>query len=74
MIQKYKDIDGDSNVTFYEIGEDFITVWFDGTNRGYTYSYVSAGVANVEQMKALAKTGDGLNAFINRYVKFKYVK
>ena len=38
----------------------------------YTYSYKSAGVENVEQMKKLARQGYGLNSFINKNVKYDY--
>ncbi|WP_199669333.1 hypothetical protein [Coprococcus sp. AF16-5] len=47
-------------------------VLFYGTPRVYRYSYKSAGVENVENMKVLAEQGYGLNSFINRYVKYKY--
>lgn len=73
-MQRYKDIDGDSGVYGYEINDTSITVWFNGTSKPYTYSYLSAGQHNVEQMKKLAQIGDGLNAFINNNVKFKYVR
>lgn len=73
-MQVYKDINHDSGVRGYEIGDTYITVWFDGTARSYTYSYASAGAENVETMKRLAENGDGLNAFINNFVKFKYVR
>lgn len=68
----YKDIDNDSNVTHYKIGSTFITVWFRGTARSYTYSYSKAGQFHVEKMKVLAKNGDGLNSYIMRNVKNLY--
>jgi hypothetical protein len=74
QMQVYKDINNDSGVRGYEIGADYITVWFDGTERSYTYSYASAGSSHVETMKNLAVAGDGLNAYINYNVKFKYVR
>ncbi|WP_312502936.1 hypothetical protein [Lacrimispora sp.] len=70
----YKDINGDSGVSGYEIGNDYIDVQFKGTQKIYRYSNQSAGSRNVETMKMLAKNGDGLNAFINKNVKFLYVK
>ncbi|EKA6055677.1 hypothetical protein P3487_12930 [Vibrio parahaemolyticus] len=73
-MEVYKDIDNDSGVRGYKIGTDYITVWFDGTARPYTYSYASAGSCHVDSMKKLAAAGDGLNAYINRNVKFKYVR
>ncbi len=70
----YKDINGDSGVSGYEIGNDYIDVQFKGAQKIYQYSNQSAGSGNVETMKKLAKSGDGLNAFINKYVKNLYVK
>ena len=71
---KYLDINGDSGVEWYEIGHDSITVWFRNTERAYKYTYLSAGRENVEKMKSLADAGDGLNRFINLYVRDKYEK
>lgn len=70
----YLDINGDSGVSAYEIGEDNIKVKFKGTANFYVYSYTSAGKENVEHMKKLAQSGDGLNSFINLNVKYKYVR
>ncbi len=67
----YKDIDNDSNVTHYEIGENYIRVKFNGTAKIYTYSYFGkAGRLHVDRMKILAKSGDGLNSYIMRNVKY----
>lgn len=71
-MQRYADLNNDSGVIGYEIQATSITVWFDGTARPYTYSYARAGQAHVERMKQLAQSGDGLNAYINNNVKFKY--
>lgn len=71
-MQQYKDIDHDSGVISYDIGDTYIRVWFSGTARSYTYSYSSAGIGHVEEMKKLAIAGEGLNAYINKFVKFKY--
>ena len=71
-MEVYKDINNDSGVRGYEIGNTYIKVWFDGTARSYTYSYHRAGEAHVEKMKQLARKGDGLNAYIMTFVKLKY--
>lgn len=68
----YKDIDGDSSVYAYELGPDYIDVQFERTSKVYRYSYQSAGRDNVERMKVLADAGNGLNAYINEYVKYRY--
>ena len=73
-MERYKDIDNDSGIEAYEIGSDFINVKFHGTPKVYQYSYASAGQQNVETLKALAARGEGLNAFINKNVKYKYVR
>lgn len=72
----YKNLSGQSNVSRYRIGQDFIIVEFktsgkDGSNT-YRYSYASAGQINVEEMKKLAVKGIGLNSFINTIVRKNY--
>ncbi len=62
----YADVDHDSNVEAYQIEPDRITVKFkSGTNQYYEYTYSSAGSSNIEHMKMLAESGDGLNSFIS---------
>lgn len=68
----YRNSGGDSGVDSYEIGDDYITVKFTRTARTYTYSYASAGRTHVEQMKSLARSGSGLNSYINKYVRNLY--
>lgn len=74
MFVYYKNIDGDSNDTAYEIGPNYISVKFFGTNKIYTYTYQSAGAENAENMKKLARAGNGLNSYINNYCKNLYIK
>lgn len=70
-MERYKDLDGDSGISAFENDAESITVKFrDGSV--YQYTYRSAGVINVEEMKYLAIRGRGLNSFINRHVKKKY--
>lgn len=72
-MQHYKDIDNDSGVTGYEYGDDYIRVQFD-SGAVYLYSYQSAGAQNIERMKVLADTGEGLNSFINKTVRKLYAR
>lgn len=72
FLEIYKDINNDSNVTHYEIGETYIRVKFRETAKIYQYSYRKAGRFHVDKMKILARSGNGLNAYINRNVKFLY--
>lgn len=73
-MESYRNSGGDSGVSEYEIGSDYIKIKFSGTARIYTYSYRSAGSNHVEKMKNLARSGSGLNGYVNTYVKFKYVR
>lgn len=69
----YLNLGGNSGVASYEIGEDSITVLFSDHSI-YLYTYSSAGRSNIEEMKILARTGVGLNGFINTNVKYDYSK
>jgi len=71
-MQKYANTNGDSGVDSFEMGDSYITVQFKGTPRTYTYSHNIAGQHHVDKMKELAVSGNGLNAYINYNVKFKY--
>lgn len=68
---KYANCGGDSGITDYEYGEDYIQVSFhDGTV--YVYTTDSTGAENIKQMKRLAQEGEGLNSYINRYARKLY--
>lgn len=73
MMKAYRDLDGDSGVAAYECGPDWICVQFN-TGAVYEYTCSSAGQHNVEAMKRLADSGDGLNAYINTHVRKLYSK
>ncbi len=63
-MKAYRDINGDSGVSAYDYGDDWIKVQF---KYGRTYEYRSSkiGSAHISMMKRLADSGDGLNAYIN---------
>lgn len=67
----YLNLDGDSGVSSYEIGSDYIQVTFS-TGATYLYNYTRPGRQAVEEMKRLAKAGRGLNEYINRSVRSNY--
>lgn len=71
--QPYKSAHGDSGVTRYAIGPDYIIVEFKSSD-GYRYDYQSPGRRKVETMKKLARTGDGLTTFINQQVRDDYAE
>lgn len=72
-MQQYKDINGDSGVAAYEIGPGSITVQFSkgGT---YLYDYSKPGAAHVTEMQRLAQAGNGLNTYINKFVRKDYAQ
>lgn len=65
MMRPYANLSGNSGVTAYESGPDFIRVEFR-SGETYLYTYDSAGPDNVEHMKDLADKGHGLAAFISQ--------
>ena len=70
-MQPYKNSDSLSWISAFEIGEDYIKVYFiDGVVRLYTNS--SAGSKHIQKMKELAITGKGLYNYIHKYVKGMY--
>ena len=68
---EYKDLNGNSGITAYEIGTDYIDVEFR-SGGVYRYTENSVGETHLSVMKALAKVGMGLNGYINSNVRFKY--
>ncbi|MFI5161218.1 MAG: hypothetical protein ACHQHN_08065 [Sphingobacteriales bacterium] len=70
-MESYADNNGDSGISGYEIGGNYIRVQFK-PEVIYEYTYASAGPGNIEMMKSLARSGDGLNSFINTNVKKAY--
>jgi hypothetical protein len=64
-MERYANRSGNSPITYYQIEEDCITVWFK-SGKSYTYSYRGAGRSHIETMKRLARSGSGLSAYITR--------
>lgn len=62
----YLNLNGDSGISSYEMGPNFINVTFtQGTFRTYSYTHARPGAVHVETMKRLAVQGYGLNSYIN---------
>ncbi|QDD65774.1 hypothetical protein EJD96_17170 [Herbaspirillum seropedicae] len=69
-MKTYRNLGGDSNVVRYEIENDSITVEFaSGVHRFYLYDQHQPGRVHVEQLKALAEAGQGLNSYIGKNLK-----
>ena len=65
-MQAYKSKSGkDSGVVGYKAGSDFIIVQFKSGDI-YKYTYSSAGIKTIEEMKKLASGNNGLSTFISR--------
>lgn len=72
-MERYRNLSGNSGVSSYEIGIDYIKVAFTGTSKIYSYSYKGkAGKAHVDNMKKCAVSGSGLNAYIKRHANKLY--
>lgn len=70
-MERYANTNGNSGVSRYEIGSNYIWVEFT-TGIIYEYTYASAGSSHIENMKSLALSGSGLNSYIMKYVKKNY--
>lgn len=70
-MERYANRGGKSAVHAFEIGAQSVKVRFDD-GRTYLYTVDSAGTANIEEMKRLARAGQGLNGFISRVVRKMY--
>ena len=61
-----------SGVTAYEIGSDFITVWFGSKSYKYTESLNSHSI--IEYMKSCANSSIGLSTYIaQNKTSLKYI-
>ena len=70
-MQPYRNLDGHSGVRSYELGADWIRVWFDD-GEPYTYSAANAGAEHVRNMQILARGGEGLATYISKFVHDDY--
>ena len=71
MIQ-YPNLSGDSGVSEYEVGPDFIRVRFGRSTTVYVYDSSRPGSVRVDEMKRLASVGKGLATYISQQVKADY--
>lgn len=70
-MEKYKNLSGNSEVSYYETGITYIKIQFkDGSV--YLYNNVKPGLDVVRKMQLLAAQGCGLNSYINLFVKHNY--
>ena len=72
-MRAYGNQNGNSGITAYEIGEDYIDVQF---KNGGIYRYKEAIIGHLcfLNMQVSALLGEGLNAFINKHVRGKAIR
>lgn len=70
---RYGNLSGESGVTHFAIGTDFVAVQFE-TPTVYVYDYDRPGRITVEQMKSFALAGRGLGTYISRHVREAYAR
>jgi len=75
-MEKYPNKSGDSGVTHYEIGGDYIAIRFKNKFETYIYSNSKIGKQHLAKMKKLAISGKGLSSYISQHpvVKNNYSK
>jgi hypothetical protein len=72
-VEPYRHLDGDTGVTYYESGSDFIRVQFRN-GATYVYDHTRPGSDHVERMKALAHAGKGLSTYISQFVRASFAR
>ena len=72
----YANLDGDSSIVGYDLGTDFIWVYFETKKYAvkYRYNYTKPGQVHVSAMQKLAVSGSGLNGYIDEHVKYNYAE
>lgn len=73
-MERYKNLSGNSPVTYFQIEEDRISVWFRGNSIPYIYPEYKIGGFHLTQLKDRAISGSGLSAYITKNVKDKFIR
>jgi len=71
-MKPYRDRSGNSGVSLYETGPEWIKLKFKTGDYIYLYDYTKPGKIHVEKMKALAVRGEDLATYVNKYVRDDY--
>lgn len=72
-MERYLNLNGDSGVTYYDTGPDFIRVQFQDSTI-YVYDHIRPGKHHVDRMKELAMSGRGLGTYISQHVRKAYAR
>ena len=70
-MQPYRNRSGNSGVVAFSLGHHHIDIEFQDGHR-YRYDYAIPGQQQVETMKTLARSGQGLATFINQHVRERF--
>jgi hypothetical protein len=70
-MQVYRNIKGDSGVTHFSIGGNYIAVKFKDKETIYVYSTDRIGKQHIDRMKDLALLGKGLSTYISQHPEVK---
>ena len=70
-MKRYRNLSGNSGISAFDTGADYIKVQFDDGSI-YLYDYTISGIDTVEKMKMLARSGFGLCTYINTHVRDRY--
>ena len=73
MMERYKNLSGDSKVVRYHIAKDAMTIRFADCSV-YIYTNQSADPGNISKMKSLANVGKGLGTFISAHLKDRFAR
>ena len=66
-MQPYQNLNGTSGVVAFEIGADFVQVWFKDEPRAYRYQLADVGRKHLAALKFCARTGRGLSTYISQH-------
>jgi hypothetical protein len=74
-VKAYKNLSGQSGVTHYILGKDYIAIKFKGKAQVYVYTENNCGKKHIAHMKKLATSGKGLSTYISLHpqVRDNYV-
>ncbi len=72
-MKRYRNLDGHSGVTAYEVGDGFVRVRFVNGDI-YEYTDAATGREHIQNMQLLAQAGCGLATYVSRFVHDAYAR
>lgn len=72
---KYRNLSGTSPITYFEISDNSISVWFkDGKKNPYIYPVYKIGNYHFQHLIQRAISGTRLSTYINQNVRNDFIK